>query len=93
MLDLLTAIAGLALVAVFPVAIIAVYRWQARKEQKLQRPEPGDIEFCEWTPGVVYYRFTMGYRNGEPVKSPWTPAPLWLFDKNDNIERRARKEM
>lgn len=37
MSDLLTAIAGLVLVAVFPIAIIAVYRWQARQEEKFQR--------------------------------------------------------
>jgi len=36
MIDIITAIAGLALVAVFPVAIIAFYRWQAREEDKFQ---------------------------------------------------------
>jgi hypothetical protein len=39
MTDLLTALAGLALVAVFPIAIIAVYRWQARREAEFRRQD------------------------------------------------------
>ena len=44
MVDVLTFFAGTALVAIFPAAIIAFYRWQAREEEKFQRWMEEDSE-------------------------------------------------